>query len=69
MKKDSDRGRKYQTFDKSLKTKTEIRAQAWWGYKNRPEYKDRDLSSISEDMFFKMTSKELSEYFFGEDVL
>lgn len=48
----SDKGRKYQTFNKELKTKTEINNQYYFKYIKDRKWNEYNLPSISEEEFF-----------------
>lgn len=56
----TDKGRKYQTFNKYNKTKTEINQEYYFKYiKNmnyKPEYEFKKI--IEEDVFFEMKPNE-----------
>lgn len=64
----SDRGRKYQTFNGDLKTKSEINNEYYFKYIRGRMFENIEpigLPYIDEDLFFKLTPEEVKIYFFG----
>lgn len=63
----TDRGRKYKTIDKSLKTKTQINNEYYFNY-IRGRMMDKTepiLPYMDEELFWKLTPDEVKIYFFG----
>jgi hypothetical protein len=65
----TDRGRKYQTFNKELKTKTEINREYYFKYirgrMNDNKYEPQ-FTHIDEDLFWELSIEEVNIYFFGK---